>query len=269
MRLAILFTGADKLRDTVAIGAAAEAAGFDSLYMVEAYRSFHQGEAQRFAITFRLKQRDGGYRYIRDFAEKRVDTGDGVMELVGMSQDVTQQLPADAMLRESEIKLRRAHRPAKLRAWTHHPGAAPRGAAPGRVGVGGGAERVARVRDRAHGAAKGAIPALLDQLHGRVEVNGPGARPGPAGQLGDPRRAELARLDHPEIADDGHVRGHIADHERLGQLRVLGHGALRADPEREPDPLGRTRQIAVDLPGLGRAAGHAADHERRAELHPA
>lgn len=39
MRLAILFTGADKLRDTVAIGAAAEAAGFDSLYMVEAYRS--------------------------------------------------------------------------------------------------------------------------------------------------------------------------------------------------------------------------------------
>jgi 5,10-methylenetetrahydromethanopterin reductase len=39
MRVAILFTGADTLRDTVAIGTAAEAAGFDSLYMVEAYRS--------------------------------------------------------------------------------------------------------------------------------------------------------------------------------------------------------------------------------------
>jgi len=39
MRLALLFTGADSLRDTVAIGTAAEAAGFDSLYMVEAYRS--------------------------------------------------------------------------------------------------------------------------------------------------------------------------------------------------------------------------------------
>ncbi|MEX2481648.1 MAG: LLM class flavin-dependent oxidoreductase [Gammaproteobacteria bacterium] len=39
MRLAILFTGADSLCDTVAVGRAAEAAGFDALYMVEAYRS--------------------------------------------------------------------------------------------------------------------------------------------------------------------------------------------------------------------------------------
>ena len=89
--------------------------------MAEAYRAFFEGEDQRFAISFRLKQRDGSYRYIRDFAEKRVDTGNGAMELVGMSQDVTQQLAADAMLRESEIKLRRAHRLAKLCYWTYDP----------------------------------------------------------------------------------------------------------------------------------------------------
>src|SRR4030095_13847496 len=66
--------------------------------MAEAYRAFFEGEEQRFAISFRLKQRDASYRYIRDFAEKRVDTGNGAMELVGMSQDVTHQLAADAML---------------------------------------------------------------------------------------------------------------------------------------------------------------------------
>ena len=92
--------------------------------MAEAYRAFFEGEDQRFAISFRLKQRDGSYRYIRDFAEKRVDTGNGAIELVGMSQDVTQQLAADAMLRESEIKLRRAHRLAKLCYWTYDPVAA-------------------------------------------------------------------------------------------------------------------------------------------------
>ena len=95
--------------------------------MAEAYRAFYEGADQRFAISFRLKQRDGSYRYIRDFAEKRVDTGGGVLELVGMSQDVTQQLAADAMLRESEIKLRRAHRLAKLCYWTYDPVAAAAG----------------------------------------------------------------------------------------------------------------------------------------------
>ncbi len=39
MKLGILFTGTHSLRDTVQIGMAAERAGFDSLYMVEAYRS--------------------------------------------------------------------------------------------------------------------------------------------------------------------------------------------------------------------------------------
>ncbi|HKP25184.1 MAG TPA: PAS domain-containing protein [Dongiaceae bacterium] len=95
--------------------------------MAEAYRDFYGGEQQRLAITFRLKQRDGTYRYIRDFAEKRVDVGHGARELVGMSQDVTQQLAADAMLRESEIKLRRAHRLAKLAYWTYDPVAAAAG----------------------------------------------------------------------------------------------------------------------------------------------
>jgi PAS domain S-box-containing protein len=95
--------------------------------MIAAYRQFYQGVDQRFAITFRLKQRDGGYRYIRDFAEKRVDVGGDAMELVGMSQDVTQQTAADAMLRESEIKLRRAHRLAKLCYWTYDPVAAADG----------------------------------------------------------------------------------------------------------------------------------------------
>ncbi|HET6157838.1 MAG TPA: PAS domain-containing protein [Dongiaceae bacterium] len=99
----------------------------DQAEMAEAYRQFYEGNEQRFAITFRLKQRDGGYRYIRDFAEKRVEVGNGVMELVGMSQDVTQQMAADAMLRESEIKLRRAHRLAKLCYWTYDPVAATGG----------------------------------------------------------------------------------------------------------------------------------------------
>ncbi|HEV8391016.1 MAG TPA: PAS domain-containing protein [Dongiaceae bacterium] len=100
----------------------------DHAAMIDAYRAFYEGEQQRLAITFRLKQRDGSYRYIRDFAEKRVDVGNGIMELVGMSQDVTQQTAADAMLRESEVKLRRAHRLAKLCYWTYDPVSASGGA---------------------------------------------------------------------------------------------------------------------------------------------
>jgi PAS domain S-box-containing protein len=99
----------------------------DQAEMTEAYRAFYEGADQRFAISFRLKQRDGSYRFIRDFAEKRVDVGTGAIELIGMSQDVTQQLAADAMLRESEIKLRRAHRLAKLAYWTYDPVAASAG----------------------------------------------------------------------------------------------------------------------------------------------
>jgi len=99
----------------------------DQVKMAEAYQQFFQGDDQRIAITFRLKQPDGSYRYIRDFAEKRVDAASGAMEVVGMSQDVTQQMAADAMLRESEIKLRRAHRLAKLCYWTYDPVAAANG----------------------------------------------------------------------------------------------------------------------------------------------
>jgi len=96
----------------------------DQAQMAERYRVFYQGEDQRLAFTFRFKQPDGGYRYIRDFAEKRQDGsggsgGRGAVEIIGMSQDVTQQMASDAMLRESEIKLRRAHRLAKLCYWTY------------------------------------------------------------------------------------------------------------------------------------------------------
>jgi PAS domain S-box-containing protein len=96
----------------------------DQAEMSRAYRAFYDRDGQRLAITYRLRQRDGSYRYLRDYAEKRVDIGQGAMELVGMSQDVTQQLAADAMLRESEVKLRRAHRLAKLCYWTYDPVAA-------------------------------------------------------------------------------------------------------------------------------------------------
>jgi PAS domain S-box-containing protein len=111
----------------------------DQAEMSEAYRAFFQGDHQRIAITFRLRQHDGSYRYIRDFAEKRVDAGTGQVELVGMSQDVTQQMAADAMLRESEIKLRRAHRLARLCYWIYDPVAASGGAG-GRLVFSGDAE---------------------------------------------------------------------------------------------------------------------------------
>jgi len=99
----------------------------DQAGMAEAYQQFYEGEEPRIAITFRLKQPDGSYRYIRDFGEKRVDPASGAIELVGMSQDVTQQTEADAMLRESEVKLRRAHRLAKLCYWTYDPVASAAG----------------------------------------------------------------------------------------------------------------------------------------------
>jgi PAS domain S-box-containing protein len=99
----------------------------DQAAMIEAYRSFFERENQRLVITYRLRQRDGNYRYVRDFAERRVDVGGRPMEVVGMSQDVTQQTAADAMLRESEVKLRRAHRLAKLCYWTYDPVAASNG----------------------------------------------------------------------------------------------------------------------------------------------
>jgi PAS domain S-box-containing protein len=91
----------------------------DQAAMAERYRVFYQGQDQRLAFTFRFKQADGAYRYIRDFAEKRHDGSTSAVEIIGMSQDVTQQIASDAMLRESEIKLRRAHRLAKLCYWTY------------------------------------------------------------------------------------------------------------------------------------------------------
>ena len=99
----------------------------DQAAMAEQYRQFYEGEGQRLAFTFRLKQADGTYRYIRDFAEKRQDGKASAVEVIGMSQDVTQQMAADAMLRESEIKLRRAHRLAKLCYWTYDPLASAHG----------------------------------------------------------------------------------------------------------------------------------------------
>ncbi len=96
----------------------------DQAEMAEAYRAFFEGDNQRLVIAFRLKQRDGSYRSIRDFAEKRVGVEGRPVEVVGLSQDVTQQTAADALLRESEIKLRRAHRLAKLCYWTYDPVAA-------------------------------------------------------------------------------------------------------------------------------------------------
>jgi PAS domain S-box-containing protein len=95
--------------------------------MSDHYRAFYQGDNERLTFTFRFKQPDGSYRYIRDFAEKRQDMNTGMAEIIGMSQDVTQQMAADAMLRESEIKLRRAHRLAKLCYWTYDPIASAQG----------------------------------------------------------------------------------------------------------------------------------------------
>ena len=46
---------------------------------------------------------------------------------------------------------------------------------------------------------------------------------------------------------------------------MLGHRALRAEPERDARGLRRAREIAIDRGGLGGAAGHAGDHERRGE----
>ncbi|HEY1386575.1 MAG TPA: PAS domain-containing protein [Dongiaceae bacterium] len=113
----------------------------DQAAMAEAYRQFYESQDQRLAITFRMKQPDGSYRYIRDFAEKRVDVGNGAMELVGMSQDISQQIAADAMLRESEVKLRRAHRLAKLCYWTYDP-LAPAPTGNGRLTFSGDAEEI-------------------------------------------------------------------------------------------------------------------------------
>ena len=109
----------------------------DQAEMTNSYRRFLEGDEQRFAISFRLRQRDGSYRSIRDFAEKRIEAGTGMMELVGMSQDITQQIAADAMLRESEVKLRRAHRLARLCYWTYDPVASG-----GRLAFSGDAEEI-------------------------------------------------------------------------------------------------------------------------------
>ncbi|HEY1383695.1 MAG TPA: PAS domain-containing protein, partial [Dongiaceae bacterium] len=134
----------------------------DQAAMAEAYRQFYEGQDQRLAITFRMKQPDGSYRYIRDFAEKRVDTGNGAMELVGMSQDISQQIAADAMLRESEVKLRRAHRLAKLCYWTYDPlGAAPAGN--GRLTFSGDAEEILGLPASELNSA--AASPLIDQAH--------------------------------------------------------------------------------------------------------
>lgn len=55
MQLALLFTGAHSLAHTLAIGRAAEAAGFSALYMVEAYRSAWVALCALAGVTARVR----------------------------------------------------------------------------------------------------------------------------------------------------------------------------------------------------------------------
>ena len=77
-------------------------------------RNFLQGQDQRYGYAYRLRRPEGGYRHCVGVMEKILDANGQIAEIIGVDQDVSVREQTSALLAESAVKLRRAHRLANL-----------------------------------------------------------------------------------------------------------------------------------------------------------
>jgi PAS domain S-box-containing protein len=104
--------------------------------------AFLRGSETVHVQEYRIQHAKLGERVIRETAEKTFDSAGNVIEMAGTLQDVTDARQAQQALRESEIKLRRGFRMAKLGHWVYEPG---RQRADGTFGVHTYSENVAEI----------------------------------------------------------------------------------------------------------------------------
>jgi PAS domain S-box-containing protein len=74
-------------------------------------------EPRAYAEEYRIQPAPGVVRWIRELAEARLDATGKMQLLVGTLQDVTDQVEAERRVRESEERLLRAQRAARVGAW--------------------------------------------------------------------------------------------------------------------------------------------------------
>jgi len=74
-------------------------------------------EPQAYAEEYRIQPSPGVVRWVRELAEARLGAGGTMQLLVGTLQDVTEQVEAERRVRESEERLLRAQRAARVGAW--------------------------------------------------------------------------------------------------------------------------------------------------------
>jgi hypothetical protein len=84
-------------------------------------------------------------------------------------------------------------------------------------------------------------------------------------QPANPIHAHGDGLPQSDVADEQEVGGDLAHLKGAGQLGVLGHGPLAANPEGQSISLGHLGQIAVDLSRPVRPPGHSGDDQRSAQ----
>ena len=75
----------------------------------------------------------------------------------------------------------------------------------------------------------------------------------------------VVELHRAEVGEQRHRRRGVPHQKGLRQRGALERLALRADADRDPDPLGGEREILVDARCGPGAAGHAGDEQRRGE----
>ena len=125
------------------------------------------------------------------------------------------------------------------------------------------AQLAAQAQHGVGGPAEVAVALGLGHLLPRVEVHAQGIGAHPVHHLAHLGHAHLPQLHHPEVGQQEHRRRRRADLVGVGQLGPHEHRPLAAEAERQAQPLGRRRQIAVDARGLLGAAGHPGHHQRR------
>src|SRR6185436_10207374 len=69
------------------------------------------------AVEYRITRPDGEVRFIRSIAEEVKNEQGALVRLVGTDQDITEQVKATELLRESEARLKSAERMTHVGSW--------------------------------------------------------------------------------------------------------------------------------------------------------
>lgn len=116
-------------------------------------------------------------------------------------------------------------------------------------------------RDGVASTSKVAIPARLDELHGRVHVHTERIRTDCAEHIGDHLGRHFARLHDAYISKQKRVRCVLSDFKRPGRIRSLLHGALAAQAKAVAVFFRDGCERLVDLGSAFVAASHRRDDD--------